>query len=159
MQIAEETVVSVEYVLKNEAGEVLDQAKPDKPLQYLHGAGNLIPGVEEALAGKASGDSLQVVVPPEKGYGARDERLVLQVPREQLPEGELEVGTQFQVQHDGGVGVVTLTDIAGDQVTLDGNHPLAGETLHFDLSVVEVRSATTEELEHGHAHGPEGHQH
>ena len=85
--------------------------------------------------------------------------LVLQVPRSEVPERELEVGAQFQVPHDDGVGVVTVIGIEGDQVTLDGNHPLAGETLHFDLEVMEVRSATEEELGHGHVHGPGGHHH
>jgi FKBP-type peptidyl-prolyl cis-trans isomerase SlyD len=159
MQIADQTVVSLQYVLSNAKGEVIDQSTENSPLLYLHGAGNLVVGVEQALAGKCAGDALEVEVPPEKGYGERDEGMVAQVPRSELPEGEIDLGTQFQVEHSGGVGVVTVTAIEGDTLTVDGNHPLAGETLHFALSVVEVRAATPEELEHGHVHGPGGHHH
>ena len=159
MNIADQTVVSLQYVLKNDSGEVLDQCDREEPLCYLHGSGNLIPGVEESLAGNTTGASMQVVITPDKGYGDRDDQLVLDVPRSELPEGDLEVGMQFQVEHEGGKGVVTVTDIKVDEVTLDGNHPLAGETLHFDLEVLDVRAATPEELEHGHVHGAGGHSH
>ena len=159
MNIADQTVVALQYTLKNAAGEVLDQASKDDPLRYLHGAGNLIPGVEKALTGNAAGASVEVTVPPDEGYGQRDDQLVIQVPRAELPEGDLQLGMQFQVQHGDGVGIVTVTGIEGDAVTLDGNHPLAGETLHFEMEVVEVRAATEEELEHGHVHGPGGHHH
>ena len=159
MNIADQTVVSLQYVLKNATGETLDQCDREEPLCYLHGSGNLIPGVEEALVGNTTGASMQVVITPEKGYGERDDQLVLDVPRSELPEGDLNVGMQFQVEHEGGQGIVTVTSIEEDKVTLDGNHPLAGETLHFDLEVLDVRAATSEELEHGHVHGPGGHQH
>ena len=154
MNIADQTVVALQYTLKNATGEVLDQASREDPLLYLHGAGNLIPGVEKALAGSAAGAKVEATVSPEEGYGQRDDQLMIQVPRAELPEGDLQPGMQFQVQHEGGAGVVTLTAIEGDTVTLDGNHPLAGETLHFEMEVVEVRAATAEELEHGHVHGP-----
>lgn len=153
MNIADQTVVALQYTLKNATGEVLDQASREDPLRYLHGAGNLIPGVEKALAGSAAGAKVEATVSPEEGYGQRDDQLMIQVPRAELPEGDLQPGMQFQVQHEGGVGVVTLTAIEGDTVTLDGNHPLAGETLHFEMEVVEVRAATAEELEQGHVQG------
>lgn len=159
MNIAEQTVVSLQYVLKNAAGEVLDQCNREEPLCYLHGSGNLIQGVEESLLGNTTGASMQVVITPDKGYGDRDDQLVLEVPRSELPEGDLQVGMQFQVEHEGGKGVVTVISIEEDEVTLDGNHPLAGETLHFDLEVLDVRAATAEELEHGHVHGAGGHHH
>ncbi len=159
MHIADQTVVSIQYTLKNGSGEILDQADKEHPLQYLHGAGNLIPGVEKALLGSEEGATMEVVIPPEEAYGGRDEGLVIEVPRSELPEGEIQVGMQFQVQHGEGVGIVTVTGLEGDSVTLDGNHPLAGETLHFDLQVLGVRAATAEELEHGHVHGPGGHAH
>ena len=156
MNIADRTVVALQYTLKNATGEVLDQASREDPLCYLHGAGNLIPGVEKALVGNTAGAKGEATVPPEEGYGQRDDQLVIQVPRAELPEGDLQLGMQFQVQHEDGVGIVTLTEMQGDAVTLDGNHPLAGETLHFEMEVVEVRAATDEELEHGHVHGPGG---
>lgn len=161
MNIADQTAVSLEYTLKNTSGEVIDSANADSPLVYLHGAGNLIPGVENALAGKSVGDEVQVTVAPEDGYGSRVEEMVVKVPRAELPEGELQIGMQFQVQHEGGTGIVTLTaiNIEDGTATLDGNHPLAGETLDFAMKVLEVRAATPEELEHGHVHGPGGHQH
>jgi FKBP-type peptidyl-prolyl cis-trans isomerase SlyD len=159
MNIAPQTVVSLQYVLKNAAGEVLDQCDQEQPHCYLHGANNLISGVEEALSGSEAGAAMEVVVSPEKGYGPRDDELVLAVPRSELPEGDLNVGMQFEIRQGEGVGVVTVTGIEGEEVTLDGNHPLAGETLHFDLKVLEVRAATEEELEHGHVHGPGGHHH
>lgn len=149
MNIADQTVVSLQYVLKNATGEILDQCDREEPLCYLHGSGNLIPGVEEALVGSTTGATMQVVITPEKGYGERDDQLVLEVPRSELPEGDLQVGMQFQVEHEGGRGIVTVANIEEDKVTLDGNHPLAGETLHFDLEVLDVRAATSKEVEQG----------
>lgn len=160
MQIAKNAVVRIDYTLTNDAGTVLDTSKGREPLAYVHGVGGLIPGLEEELDGKAAGDKLQVVIPPEKGYGERQDGLVQKVEREQLPtEADVQVGAQFQAHTNVGVQVVTVTDVEGDQVTLDGNHPLAGETLHFDVNVVDVREATQEELEHGHVHGAGGHAH
>ncbi|MCP3919491.1 MAG: peptidylprolyl isomerase [bacterium] len=160
MQIAAKSVVAIDYTLKDEGGEVLDTSDGDQPLEYLHGVGLLVPGLEEALEGKESGHELQVNIPPEKGYGERDDRLLQNVPKAQLPvEAELEVGMQFQAQSEDGIHVVTVMSIEGDQVLLDGNHPLAGMTLDFEVKVVNVREATEEELEHGHVHGPGGHEH
>lgn len=160
MQIAEKKVVGIHYKLTNEAGEVLDSSENAQPLLFIHGIGMLIPGLENALTGKATGDKMQVTVQPEDGYGVRDQGLVQQVPKAQFDESEeIQVGMQFQVETQEGAIVVTVTEIGDDTVTIDGNHPLAGMVLNFDVSVEEVRDATQEELDHGHVHGPGGHEH
>ena len=160
MKIAHEKVVSIHYTLTNGEGTVLDSSSGSQPLAYLHGFGNIIPGLENALEGKASGDKLSVTVEPEQGYGARDERLVQAVPRSAFKGvTELAPGMQFQAQGPQGTRLVVVTQVADEEVTVDANHPLAGQTLHFDVEVSEVRDATAEELEHGHVHGPGGHQH
>jgi FKBP-type peptidyl-prolyl cis-trans isomerase SlyD len=160
MKIAHEKVVSIHYTLTNSDGTVLDSSSGGHPLAYLHGFGNIIPGLENALEGKATGDKLEVTVEPEQGYGARDERLVQAVPRSAFKGvDELAPGMQFQAQGPQGTRLVVVTEVAEDVVTVDANHPLAGQTLHFDVEVSEVRDATAEELEHGHVHGPGGHHH
>ena len=160
MQIAAETVASIEYELTDDAGEVIDTSKGGEPLAYLHGAGNLIPGLEAELEGKSSGDAFQVRVAPEDAYGERHEGMVQSVPRSEFPEdAEIQVGAQFHATTPSGDHIVTVVAVEGDAVTLDGNHPLAGKHLTFDVQVVEVRAATPEELEHGHVHGPGGHAH
>jgi FKBP-type peptidyl-prolyl cis-trans isomerase SlyD len=160
MQIAEKKVVGIHYKLTNEAGEVLDSSENAQPLLFIHGIGMLIPGLENALTGKTTGDKMQVTVQPEDGYGVRDQGLVQQVPKAQFDESEeIQVGMQFQVETQEGAIVVTVTEIGDDTVTIDGNHPLAGMVLNFDVSVEEVRDATQEELDHGHVHGPGGHEH
>ncbi|MFQ5581497.1 MAG: peptidylprolyl isomerase [Mariprofundaceae bacterium] len=160
MQVAKHKVVSIDYTLTNDAGEVLDSSKGGEPLAYLHGTNNIIPGLESALEGKATDDTLQVKIAPEDGYGERVDDMVQTVSRD-LFQGvdELEAGMQFQANTDSGVQVVTITAVEGDEVTVDGNHPLAGENLNFDVTVVDVREASSEEIEHGHVHGPGGHQH
>lgn len=160
MQIAKNAVVQIHYTLKNDAGEVLDSSEGSDPLAYLQGHGNLIAGLEKALEGKQVGDSLTVSIPPEEGYGVRDEDLVQDVPRsafEGIPN--VEVGMQFHADSNHGPRTVTVTKVAGDTITVDGNHPLADQTLHFAVDIVEVRAATNEELSHGHVHGPGGHHH
>jgi FKBP-type peptidyl-prolyl cis-trans isomerase SlyD len=160
MKIAHEKVVSIHYTLTNKEGTVLDSSSGSDPLAYLHGFGTIIPGLENALEGKATGDKLSVTVEPEQGYGARDERLVQAVPRSAFKGvEELSPGMQFQAQGPQGTRLVVVTQVADDEVTVDANHPLAGQTLHFDVEVSEVRDATAEELEHGHVHGPGGHHH
>jgi FKBP-type peptidyl-prolyl cis-trans isomerase SlyD len=160
MLIAPEKVVLIHYTLKNDAGETLDSSSGGEPLAYLHGQGNLIPGLEKALEGKQAGDKLSVSVGPGDGYGQRDDKLVQQVPRRQFGGANVQPGMQFHAQtSQGQTRVVTVTNIVGDMVTVDGNHPLAGENLHFDVEVTEVRDASAEELEHGHVHGPGGHHH
>ncbi|MBI3171754.1 MAG: peptidylprolyl isomerase, partial [Hydrocarboniphaga effusa] len=137
-------------------GDVLDSSSGGEPLAYLHGMGNQIPGLEKALAGKTAGDKLKVIVPPEQGYGLRDEKLVQQVPRRAFQGvSELKPGMRFNSQS----GAVTVTRVLGDMVTVDGNHALAGETLNFEVEVTQVREATGEELAHGHVHGAGGHHH
>lgn len=160
MKIAEQKVVSIHYTLTDESGTVLDSSSGGDPLAYLHGFGNIVPGLENALSGKAQGEKMKVTVAPEDGYGARDDRLVQEVPKSAF-QGVPDVapGMQFQAQGPQGARLVVVTAVAGDTVTVDANHPLAGQTLHFDVEVAEVRDATEEELEHGHVHGAGGHHH
>ncbi len=159
MQVAIRTVVTIDYTLTDDDGDVLDSSDGSEPLTYLHGADNIVPGLEAALTGKAPGDELQVKVPPEQGYGTRDEDLVQQVPRKQFPSANIEVGTEFHAQGEGGSQVVTVTEVTDEAVTVDANHPLAGMTLSFKVKVIDVREATLEELTHGHVHGPGDHHH
>jgi FKBP-type peptidyl-prolyl cis-trans isomerase SlyD len=159
VQIENRKIVTIDYTLTDDKGEVLDTSQGSQPLTYLHGSGNIIPGLETALEGRATGDSFRVVVDPPEGYGERDERLVQSVPRARFPTREVEVGMQFQIEGQGGTLVVTVIGVDAEVVTLDGNHPLAGATLSFDVTVLDVRDATLEELSHGHAHGEGGHHH
>jgi len=154
MQVAKNMVVAIDYTLTDVAGEVLDTSQGSDPLSYLHGVGNLIPGLEEALEGKSAGQQLQVTIPPSRGYGERNEQLRQTVSRENFADiDDLAIGMQFQVEGDDNEMVVTVVEMDDDNVTLDANHELAGMTLHFDVIVREVREATAVELEHGHAHG------
>ena len=162
MQIAPNTVVTMTYTLTNAEGQVLDQADASHPFVYMQGAHNIIPGLEQALAGKQAGDTAVVTVQPEDAYGEYNEQLTQQVPRQMfgnVPEDQLVVGAQFQAQTNGGVEIITIADVDGDMITIDATHPLAGETLTFDVKILDVRAATPEEIEHGHAHGPGGHHH
>jgi FKBP-type peptidyl-prolyl cis-trans isomerase SlyD len=160
MNIADEAVVSMHYTLKDDKGEVIDSSDGSEPLTYLQGASNIIPGLEEALAGKKKGDKLHVTVPPEKGYGERDERLVQAIPKNQFQDADrLKAGMQFQIRSQGGPMVLTVVEVKDSEVVVDGNSPLAGQTLHFDVEITDVRPATEEELAHGHVHGPGGHHH
>lgn len=160
MQIGERTVASFHYTLTNDAGDVLDSSIGREPLAYLHGAGNIVPGLEREMAGHVAGDTFNVDVSPEEGYGAYVDDLVQIVPRESF-DGihDLAVGMQFQAQTGQGPIAVIVTEIEGDEVTVDGNHPLAGETLHFAVEIAEVREASDEEIGHGHVHGAGGHHH
>ncbi len=151
MVIEKDRVVSIEYTLKNDEGEIIDSSEGE-PLVYLHGNANIIPGLEKHLDGKTNGDDVACSVPPADAYGEYDDNLVFQVPKDRFKDfPELEVGTQFRT--DEGPGILTVTAIEGDQVTVDANHPLAGDTLHFAVKVLDVREATAEELSHGHVHG------
>jgi len=160
MQISKHKAVAIEYTLTNDSGEVIDSSEGQDPLSYLHGAGNLISGLEQALEGKSAGDELKVTISPEDAYGERVDELVQIVPRDRF-EGadELEVGMRFHASSDHGETLVTITEVTDDEVTVDGNHPLAGETLHFEVKIVDVRDASEEEIDHGHIHGPGGHGH
>jgi FKBP-type peptidyl-prolyl cis-trans isomerase SlyD len=160
VKIAKNAVAALEYTLKNDGGEVLDTSEGRGPLTYLHGAENLIPGLEAELEGKGAGDELSVRIAPADAYGERDEEMKQTVKRDVMPEdAQIEVGMQLQAESEGGVHIVTVIGVEGDDIHLDGNHPLAGVALNFDVKVVEVREATAEELEHGHVHGEGGHEH
>jgi len=160
MQIAQNSVVAFHYTLTNDAGEVLDSSEGREPLTYLHGAGNIIPGLEKELEGKAAGDKVEAKVAPAEGYGELQEQLVQEVPRDAFQGVEgIEPGMQFQAQTEGGPLMVTVTKVEGDTVTVDGNHPLAGQHLNFDVEIAEVREASQEEVEHGHVHGEGGQEH
>ena len=159
--IKEGTVVSLSYRLTDPEGVELDRADAAEPFQYLHGSGQIIPGLEKALKGQLVGAKKQVVIPPTDGYGEIEQELITKAKKSQFPKGQdMKVGMQFaaDVGQDQPV-VFTVTKIVGDDIDLDGNHPLAGVTLHFDVEVLGVRDATDEEKAHGHAHGPHGHDH
>ncbi|HEX5755967.1 MAG TPA: peptidylprolyl isomerase [Arenimonas sp.] len=160
MQIAERTVASFHYTLTDDAGTVIDSSRGREPLVYLHGVGNIVPGLEKAMAGRSVGDSFDVVVSPEEGYGVPNEMLIQTVPRAAFQGvDELEVGMQFTAQTGQGALSVVVAKIEGDEVTVDGNHPLAGKNLNFAIEVTEVREASVEEVLHGHVHGAGGHHH
>jgi FKBP-type peptidyl-prolyl cis-trans isomerase SlyD len=151
MNIARDHVVSIHYTLRDDGGEIIDASARDEPLTYLHGHGNLIPGLERELT---------VKIAPADGYGEYDSALVQDVPRRALKGvSEVRVGMRLQAQTPQGARALTVTQVRGDMVTLDGNHPLAGKNLHFEVQIAEVRAATEEELAHGHVHGPGGHHH
>ena len=160
MQIDIHKVVTLNYTLKDADGRVIDQSN-DGSFVYLHGASNIVAGLETALQHKAVGDEFSVSIVPEQAYGPRDDTRIQAVPRSMFPEdSEIETGMQFHAQGpDGSQLVVTVAQVAKDQVIVDGNHPLAGVTLNFDVSVVDVREATQEEIDHGHVHGSGGHAH
>lgn len=150
MEITEARVASIHYTLTDDGGEVIDKSPESQPLRYLHGAGNIVPGLEKALAGRQVGDALKVDVEPEEGYGPRNERLVQVVPRNVF-EGvdKVEPGMQFQAHSQRGPLLVTVVEVGDAQVKIDGNHPLAGRTLHFDVEVADVRDASDEEKQTG----------
>jgi FKBP-type peptidyl-prolyl cis-trans isomerase SlyD len=160
MQIADKMVVTLDYTLKDDDGNILDSSN-DGNFAYLHGAQNIIPGLENALTGKSAGDEVNVTVNPAEGYGERNDSMVQAVPRDMFDsEQEIEVGMQFHAQSpEGDMVVVTVMDVDDENITVDGNHPLAGMNLNFGVKVLDVREATTEELDHGHVHGPGGHHH
>ena len=159
-KIAENKVVTIAYVLRSDDGTIIDSSAEGEPLNYLHGAQNIVPGLEEKLEGTSIGESLKVTVSPEKGYGPRIGE-PQEVSRSLFPEdAELREGVHVVAHDDQGrqipFFIVGLTD---ETVTIDPNHPLAGETLHFEVTVEALRDATLEEISHGHPHGPGGHEH
>jgi len=150
MQIEPQKVASFHYTLTTDGGEVVDSSRERDPLSYLHGAGNIVPGLEKALAGRNEGDQFKVDVAPEEGYGPRHPQLVQQVPKSAFQNAaEPQPGMRFQTNGPKGPMLVTVTEIDGDKVTIDGNHPLAGQTLHFDIEVTNVRDASQDELNNG----------
>lgn len=153
MVIAEQKVVSIHYTLSNSDGQVLQESTAGEPLSYLHGTGNIIPGLEAALSGKSAGDKLNVSVEPEQAYGVRNDGLIQELPRSAF-EGieDIQEGMQFQAHSEQGTRVITVTRVDGDRIIVDANHPLAGQTLNFEVEVDSVRNATEEEIAHGHVH-------
>lgn len=154
MQITDGSVVQFHYTLTNPEGEVLDSSSGKDAFAYLHGAGNIIGGLERAMAGRSEGDRFVVDIAPEDAYGKRDEGLVQAVPREAFQGvDELQPGMRFQARSESGqTQVVVVTQVAEQEVTVDANHPLAGQALRFDVEITGVREATQEEREHGHIH-------
>lgn len=160
MSITKHTVATLEYTLKDGDGDVIDSTDGGKPLTYVHGTGSLIPGLEVALEGKGPGDQVKVEIKPADAYGERNDEMIHSVERAALPKDEkLELGMKLEARSEQGVQIVTVVGFEGDEVLLDGNHPLAGVTLHFEVKVVDTRAATPEEIAHGHVHGEGGHQH
>jgi FKBP-type peptidyl-prolyl cis-trans isomerase SlyD len=161
MQIVSKKVVTIDYTLKDDQGNVLDSSTQSGGLTYLHGAENIIPGLESALTGRLVGDELTVTVAPEDGYGRRDESMLQVVPRHLFGSIEsIEPGMQFHAASpEGQPLIVTIIGVEGDDVTVDGNHPLAGVILNFAVKVLDIRDATEEEISHGHVHGAQGHHH
>ena len=160
MQIEQNSVVTLHYTLKDNDGNIIDQSD-DGSFLYLHGAMNIIPGLENALAGKSAGDEFSVTVSPEEGYGVKDPGRIQEVPKEMFDNvDEIKPGVQFHAQGpDGQAVVVTVIEVKEGAVLIDGNHALAGVDLNFSVTVVDVREATEEEMSHGHVHGEHGHQH
>lgn len=160
MKIGPETVVSFHYTLRDEAGEELESSKGGQPSVYLHGASNIIPGLETAMDGKSAGDSFSTTVAPEQAYGERKPDRVQRVPAKHLVyRGKLRAGTVVQLNTSEGTRAVTVVKAGRHSADVDTNHPLAGQSLTFEIEVDDVRAASAEELSHGHAHGPGGHQH
>jgi FKBP-type peptidyl-prolyl cis-trans isomerase SlyD len=160
VKIANGMVVSIDYKLHLGDGEVVDSSEPGEPLQYVHGVGQIVPGLEKALEGLEKDARKQVVVAPEEAYGAHEPAGVQEVPKKEFGEELPELGRPYTARGPEGEMVpFVVREIREDVIVVDLNHPLAGRTLHFDVAVVEVREASPEELEHGHAHGPGGHHH
>jgi FKBP-type peptidyl-prolyl cis-trans isomerase SlyD len=153
MNISKDRVVSIGYTLKSADNQILDSAPDSEPLVYLHGHENIIPGLEKALEGKAVGDTVDVILPAAEAYGERDEALVAEISLDRFEGAEVEEGMQFEAQTNDGYRVVTVTGISDGKATVDGNHPLAGMELNFNVTIADIREASNEELAHGHVHG------
>lgn len=159
MQITKNSVVGIHYVLTDTTGKILDQSASGSPLLFIQGIGHLIPGLEEALEGKIKGDKFQVSIDPDKGYGQKDSGLIQEVGKEAFGDQQVAVGMQFTANSGSNQYQVTVTSVSDTHVTIDANHPLAGEILNFEVEIDSVREATPDELSHGHVHGPGGHHH
>lgn len=160
MQIASNKAVTIHYTLTNKAGNVVDSSRDGEPLAYIHGIGALVSGLESELDGKSIGDSVAVTVQPEDGYGHKTPELIQAVPKEAFQfDGDIEVGMRFQAETDHGPELVEVIAVDDETVTVDANHPLAGESLNFDVEIVAIRDATSEEIEHGHIHSEAGCNH
>jgi FKBP-type peptidyl-prolyl cis-trans isomerase SlyD len=160
MQITNNTAVSIHYTLMNDLGEELDSTAEGEPLDYLHGQGSIISGLEDALTGKVIGDKLDIRIEPADAYGEFSDDMIQVVSRDMFDGiDKVEVGMQFHAAVNSGSGIVTVVKIDGDDITIDGNHPLAGQALNFSVEVVGVRPATQDEIQHGHIHGAGCHHH
>lgn len=160
MQIAQNTVAAFHYTLTDDAGQVIDSSNGREPLTYMHGKGQIVPGLEKQMEGRKAGDKFNADVAPAEGYGEHQAELMQEVPREAFQGVEdIQPGMQFQGRGPQGEINVTVTRVEDDKVFIDGNHPLAGKALHFAIEVTEVREASEEELAHGHVHGAGGHHH
>jgi len=160
MKVEDKKVVAIEYTLKNDSGEVLDSNKGEDMLFFIQGEGNIVPGLEKEMAGKSTGDNFEVVVKAAEGYGIYDDEKIRRIPRAQLKHLKgLKEGMSLQMRGPEGVEMITVTKVSEEEVVADGNHPLAGQNLHFQIRIGEIRDATKDELAHGHAHGPGGHHH
>jgi FKBP-type peptidyl-prolyl cis-trans isomerase SlyD len=155
MQIANNTAVSIHYILTNDAGEEIDSTSGGEPLVYIHGRGNIISGLEKALHDKKVGDKFSVRIEAEDAYGEFSDDMI-QVVSKEMFDGidNVEVGMQFHAAVNSGSGIITVINVEGNDITIDGNHPLAGQALSFAIEIVGVRPATKEETSHGHIHGP-----
>lgn len=152
-------VITFHYTLEDQAGELIDTSRDGEPMPFLEGVRQIVPGLEDELVKMKIGDKKKVIVAPDKGYGPHHKQLVQKVPRKEMPEGDIAVGDQFQAGNGNDMIVVTVTEVTDQEVTLDGNHPLAGKDLYFDVEITGIREATAEEVSHGHAHGTGGHHH
>ncbi len=160
MAIEDRKVVSFHYTLSNEAGEQLETSRERDPLVYLHGYRNIISGLEKAMAGKDVGDSFQVTVGPAEAYGERNPNNVQRIPAKHFPNlKKLSPGQMVQLQTKQGPIQAVVVKIGRFNVDVDANHPLAGQTLTFDVEITDIRDATKEEIDHGHVHGPGGVSH
>jgi len=160
MKIASRCVASFHYTLHDDDGLLLDASGAERPLAYLHGFGSLIDGLERALEGLGAGDVRDVSIEAAEAYGEHEAELVQEVPRDLFPDPDAIIpGMSFEGETDDGPQTVRVIAVNGDTVTIDANHPLAGQRLNFHVEVVDVRAATQEELEHGHVHGPGGQHH
>jgi FKBP-type peptidyl-prolyl cis-trans isomerase SlyD len=159
MQIQKDSVVTIHYTVKDAEGQLIDSSDGQEPMAYLHGAGNIVEGLEAALEGQSVGAHVEVTLKPEQAYGSYQPKLVQQLARKVFEGASIEVGQRFNAQTAAGPRTVVVTEIKGDLITIDGNHPLAGQTLNFVVDVTAVRESTEEERAHGHVHGEHGHHH
>ncbi|MBT7609021.1 MAG: peptidylprolyl isomerase [Bacteriovoracaceae bacterium] len=160
MKIVKDCVAAFHYKLTNDKTEVIDHSEGQGPLYYIQGHGHIIPGLETLMLDKVVGDKFSADIEAVDAYGERKEEMVQIVPRSQFEEPDsLQPGMQFNVETDMGPMVLSISEVLEEEVKVDGNHPLAGERLHFDIEITEVRVATEEELTHGHVHGVGGHDH
>ena len=159
MTVQEKKVVSFHYALTGSDGQELDSSRDREPMPYLHGAGNIVPGLEAAMLGRSEGDTFKVTVAPEEAYGLRNEANIQRIPIKRLGNIKPEPGQVLGLQTQQGPVQVTVVKVGRFNIDVDANHPLAGQELNFDVEITEIRDASEEELGHGHAHGPGGHDH